>query len=199
MRFPRAGSAQRNPDSVRRAGFTGEGLEPPSTYEATIRLGLTDPRIHALVLGYWHTIVTPPMVFARLMAEVVEEMTEGSRPPRRTEASRATRLEHHGRPESPSGPLSASPALAQGVLVMEGSPAADAERLSDLKDDRLGAQVGTTALDFVNTVDWTPRGLEGEHSPPVAGEKLGVEAVLGDYGGGPWDNRADVWMILARK
>jgi polar amino acid transport system substrate-binding protein len=40
---------------------------------------------------------------------------------------------------------------AQGVLVMEGSPAADAESLSDLKDDRLGAQVGTTALDFVNT------------------------------------------------
>ena len=40
---------------------------------------------------------------------------------------------------------------AQGVLVMEGSPAADAESLSDLADDRLGAQVGTTALDFVNT------------------------------------------------
>ena len=28
----------------------------------------------AVVLGYWHTIITPPMVFARLMAEVVEEM-----------------------------------------------------------------------------------------------------------------------------
>jgi ubiquinone/menaquinone biosynthesis C-methylase UbiE len=26
-----------------------------------------------------------------------------------------------------------------------------------------------------------------------------VEAVLGDYAGGPWDERADVWMILARK
>ncbi|QIN81683.1 transporter substrate-binding domain-containing protein [Rubrobacter tropicus] len=40
---------------------------------------------------------------------------------------------------------------AQGVLVLNDSPAADAESLSDLKDDRLGAQVGTTALDFVNT------------------------------------------------
>ena len=40
---------------------------------------------------------------------------------------------------------------AQGVLVLKGSPAADARSLSDLKDDRLGAQVGTTALDFVNT------------------------------------------------
>jgi acetyl coenzyme A synthetase (ADP forming)-like protein len=49
------------------------GGEPPSTYEATIRLGLEDPRIHALILGYWHTIVTPPMVFAELTAKVVNE------------------------------------------------------------------------------------------------------------------------------
>ncbi|PWS52640.1 CoA-binding protein [Streptomyces sp. FT05W] len=49
------------------------GGEPPSTYEATIRLGMEDPRVHALVLGYWHTIVTPPMVFAELTARVVEE------------------------------------------------------------------------------------------------------------------------------
>jgi ubiquinone/menaquinone biosynthesis C-methylase UbiE len=26
-----------------------------------------------------------------------------------------------------------------------------------------------------------------------------VQAVLGDYGGRPWDDRADVWIILARK
>jgi acetyl coenzyme A synthetase (ADP forming)-like protein len=49
------------------------GGEPPSTYEATIRLGLEDDRIHSLVLGYWHTIVTPPMVFAELTARVVAE------------------------------------------------------------------------------------------------------------------------------
>jgi acyl-CoA synthetase (NDP forming) len=49
------------------------GGEPPSTYEATIRLGLEDPRIHALILGYWHTIITPPMVFAELTARVVAE------------------------------------------------------------------------------------------------------------------------------
>lgn len=52
------------------------GGEPPSMYEATIRLGLEDPRIHALVLGYWHTIVTPPMVFAELTARVVAEFRE---------------------------------------------------------------------------------------------------------------------------
>jgi acyl-CoA synthetase (NDP forming) len=50
------------------------GGEPPKTYQNTIRLGLEDPRIHALILGYWHTIVTPPMVFAKLVVEVVDEM-----------------------------------------------------------------------------------------------------------------------------
>ncbi|MQA96929.1 MAG: CoA-binding protein [Streptosporangiales bacterium] len=49
------------------------GGEPPSTYENTIRLGLKDPRVHALILGYWHTIVTPPMVFAELASRVVAE------------------------------------------------------------------------------------------------------------------------------
>jgi acetyl coenzyme A synthetase (ADP forming)-like protein len=50
------------------------GGEPPATYQNTVRLGLEDDRIHALILGYWHTIITPPMVFAKLMVEVVEEM-----------------------------------------------------------------------------------------------------------------------------
>jgi acetyl coenzyme A synthetase (ADP forming)-like protein len=49
------------------------GGEPPSTYRNTIALGLEDERIHSLILGYWHTIVTPPMVFAELVADVVEE------------------------------------------------------------------------------------------------------------------------------
>ncbi len=49
------------------------GGEPPTTYKNTIRLGLEDERIHAVILGYWHTIVTPPMVFAQLLAEVVDE------------------------------------------------------------------------------------------------------------------------------
>jgi polar amino acid transport system substrate-binding protein len=39
---------------------------------------------------------------------------------------------------------------AQGVLVMKDSPAAEAKSLSDLKNFTIGAQVGTTALDFVN-------------------------------------------------
>jgi len=26
-----------------------------------------------------------------------------------------------------------------------------------------------------------------------------IESILGDYRGGPWDVRADVWVVLARK
>ena len=49
------------------------GGEPPTTYRSTIDLALNDERVHALVLGYWHTIITPPMVFAELLAEAVAE------------------------------------------------------------------------------------------------------------------------------
>ena len=49
------------------------GGEPPSTYRNTIALALEDGRIHSIILGYWHTIITPPMVFANLVVDVVEE------------------------------------------------------------------------------------------------------------------------------
>jgi polar amino acid transport system substrate-binding protein len=39
---------------------------------------------------------------------------------------------------------------AQGVLAKKDSPVADATSISDLKDAKLGAQVGTTSLDFIN-------------------------------------------------
>lgn len=50
------------------------GGEPPITYVNTVKLGLEDERIHSLILGYWHTIVTPPMVFAKNMVEIKNEM-----------------------------------------------------------------------------------------------------------------------------
>ncbi len=50
------------------------GGEPPQTYKNTVLLGLSDDRIHSLILGYWHTIVTPPMVFARIIVEARDEM-----------------------------------------------------------------------------------------------------------------------------
>jgi acetyl coenzyme A synthetase (ADP forming)-like protein len=49
------------------------GGEPPETYRKAVRLALMDDRVHALVLGYWHTIITPPMVFARVVGEVLDE------------------------------------------------------------------------------------------------------------------------------
>ena len=33
----------------------------------------------------------------------------------------------------------------------------------------------------------------------LAAAGFSVDAVLGDYQGGPWDSRADVWVVLARK
>jgi len=39
---------------------------------------------------------------------------------------------------------------AQGVLTMKDSPFAEAKTISDLKDARFGAQVGTTSLEFIN-------------------------------------------------
>ena len=39
---------------------------------------------------------------------------------------------------------------AQGVLAKNDSPISDAQSISDLKDAKLGAQVGTTSLDFIN-------------------------------------------------
>jgi acetyl coenzyme A synthetase (ADP forming)-like protein len=53
------------------------GGEPPTTYRNVIQLALDDERVHALVLGYWHTIITPPMVFATLLSEVVEKARQG--------------------------------------------------------------------------------------------------------------------------
>ena len=50
------------------------GGEPPETYANTIRLGLEDDRIDSIVVGYWHTIITPPMVFAEVVSDMVEEM-----------------------------------------------------------------------------------------------------------------------------
>src|SRR6476661_7157882 len=50
------------------------GGEPPITYVNTVKLGLEDTRIHSLILGYWHTIVTPPMVFAKNMVEIKNAM-----------------------------------------------------------------------------------------------------------------------------
>jgi acetyl coenzyme A synthetase (ADP forming)-like protein len=49
------------------------GGEPPETYRKAIRLALMDDRVHSLILGYWHTIITPPMVFAKLLGEVLDE------------------------------------------------------------------------------------------------------------------------------
>jgi len=56
------------------------GGEPPTTYEATIRLALEDDRVDALVLGYWHTLITPPMTFAKVLVQVKQEVEKTKEP-----------------------------------------------------------------------------------------------------------------------
>jgi acetyl coenzyme A synthetase (ADP forming)-like protein len=58
------------------------GGEPPETYEATIRLALEDDRIDALILGYWHTLITPPMAFAEtvIRAKKAAESVKAPKP-----------------------------------------------------------------------------------------------------------------------
>jgi hypothetical protein len=67
------------PISAGRDGLTVDSrrrvsVPNPRPIKNTIRLGLEDKRIHALILGYSNTIITPPMVFAKLVVEVVVEM-----------------------------------------------------------------------------------------------------------------------------
>ena len=96
------------------------GGEPPETYRKAISIGLTDERVGALVVGYWHTIITPPMVFVRVMLEAVEEArAKGLNKPvvaalaGDTEVEEAARhLEAHGIPAYPYAAEKAVSALA---------------------------------------------------------------------------------------
>lgn len=85
------------------------GGEPPETYEATIRLALEDDRIDALILGYWHTLVTPPLVFAETVIKA-KKAAEAVKAPKPIVAAlsgdieverAASLLETHGVPAFP--------------------------------------------------------------------------------------------------
>jgi acetyl coenzyme A synthetase (ADP forming)-like protein len=85
------------------------GGEPPETYEATIRLALEDDRVDALILGYWHTLITPPMVFAETVIRA-KKAVEAVKAPKPIVAAlsgdveverAATLLEEHGVPAFP--------------------------------------------------------------------------------------------------
>ncbi|HVO65582.1 MAG TPA: acetate--CoA ligase family protein [Syntrophales bacterium] len=85
------------------------GGEPPETYEATIRLALEDERVDALILGYWHTLVTPPMVFVETVIKAKKAAESGKAPKPIVAAlsgdveveRAATLLESHGVPAFP--------------------------------------------------------------------------------------------------
>ncbi len=72
---------------------------------------------------------------------------------------------------------------AQGVLALKDSPAAGAQTLSDLKDVQLGAQVGTTSLDFINETvqpDAEPRVYDTTNDVKSALESGQIDAFVTD-------------------
>ncbi len=52
------------------------GGEPPETYYRCILTALKEPQIHSLLIGYWHTLITPPMIFAETLYRAVKEAEE---------------------------------------------------------------------------------------------------------------------------
>ncbi len=52
------------------------GGEPPETYYRCILTALKEPQIHSLLIGYWQTLITPPMIFAETLYRAVKEAEE---------------------------------------------------------------------------------------------------------------------------
>jgi acetyl coenzyme A synthetase (ADP forming)-like protein len=63
-RIPPFGSCQ-NPVDV-------TGSSTPEVQAETAKIAMRDPRVHSIIFGYWHTIITPPMVYAKVLCDVVE-------------------------------------------------------------------------------------------------------------------------------
>jgi polar amino acid transport system substrate-binding protein len=71
----------------------------------------------------------------------------------------------------------------QGVLALEDSPIADARSIADLKDAQLGAQVGTTGLNFIETViqpDAQPKIFDTTNDSKAALESGQIDALVTD-------------------
>lgn len=72
---------------------------------------------------------------------------------------------------------------AQGVLAKKDSPVSDATSISDLKDAKLGAQVGTTSLDFINETiqpDAEPKVYDTTNDAKSALESGQIDAIVTD-------------------
>ena len=72
---------------------------------------------------------------------------------------------------------------AQGVLTLKDSPFAGAKTISDLKDAKFGAQVGTTSLDFINETiqpNQEPKIFDTTNDAKSALESGQIEALVTD-------------------
>jgi polar amino acid transport system substrate-binding protein len=71
----------------------------------------------------------------------------------------------------------------QGVLALKDSPIADARSVADLKDAQLGAQVGTTGLNFIETViqpNVQPKIFDTTNDSKAALESGQIDALVTD-------------------
>jgi acetyl coenzyme A synthetase (ADP forming)-like protein len=96
------------------------GSNTPEGNLETMRIVVRDPRVHALVFGYWHTIITPPMAFAKCLEQALQEAkAEGVSKPVVVALSgdveveeAAQYLEERGVPSYPYAPEKAVSALS---------------------------------------------------------------------------------------
>lgn len=52
------------------------GSSTPEVQAETAKIAIRDPRVHSIIFGYWHTIITPPMVYAKVLCDVVKAARE---------------------------------------------------------------------------------------------------------------------------
>lgn len=95
------------------------GGEPPETYYNCIKMALMEPRIHSLLIGYWHTIITPPMVFAEVLSRAVREAADaGVRKPVIATLAGDTQVEEAAKFLEDKGILAYPYAVEDGVAAL---------------------------------------------------------------------------------
>jgi len=116
------------------------GSNTPEGNLETMRIILRDPRVDAVIFGYWHTIITPPMAFAKCLAQALEEArSEGIVKPvvaalsGDVEVEEAAKyLEERGVPSYPYAPeraVSALSAVYQSSRIIQKAPPSSREEI----------------------------------------------------------------------
>jgi polar amino acid transport system substrate-binding protein len=109
---------------------SGEGFESAITYEIAERMGFADSQVDWVRVPFNSSFAPGPKDFDFDVNNI--SVTE--------ERDRAVDFSD------------SYYELTQALMVLEGSPIADATTMNEIKDSVFGAQIGTTSLAFINTV-----------------------------------------------